>query len=85
MTLKGLVQLMDIRKPTYLELKKVFALSPKAIFDGTLGEVNPSNEKIEQLVKPLLRNGSHYLIAVENDTIMGWIILGKIKTSLLIN
>jgi len=70
---------MNIRKPTDLELKKVLALSPKAIFDGTLGEVNPTDEKVEQLVKPLLRNGSHYLIAVENDTIMGWILLGKNK------
>jgi|SRR5690625_581117 len=79
MILKGVIQLMNIRKPTDLELKKVLALSPKAIFDGTLGEVNPTDEKVEQLVKPLLRNGSHYLIAVENDTIMGWILLGKNK------
>ncbi|MCM3758360.1 GNAT family N-acetyltransferase [Sporosarcina aquimarina] len=70
---------MDIRKPTDLELQKILALSPKAIFDGTLGEINPTDEKIEQLVKPLLKNGSHYLIAVEEDTIMGWILFGESK------
>jgi len=26
---------MDIRKPTDLELKKILALSPEAVFDGT--------------------------------------------------
>lgn len=45
---------MDIRKPTDSELKKVLTLSPEAVFDGTLGEVKPTNEKVEQLVKTLL-------------------------------
>ncbi|WP_066401206.1 GNAT family N-acetyltransferase [Neobacillus mesonae] len=70
---------MDIRQPTDLELKKVLALSPEAVFDGTLGEVKPTDEKIDQLVKPLLSKGSHYLIAVEGDKIMGWILLGESK------
>lgn len=70
---------MDIRKPTNLELKKVLSLSPEAVFDGTLGEVKPTYEKIEQLVKPLLSKGSYYIIAVEGDKIMGWILLGESK------
>jgi len=36
---------MDIRKPNNLELKKVFSLSPQAVFDGTFGKVKPSSEK----------------------------------------
>ncbi|NGP44870.1 hypothetical protein G4V62_07830 [Bacillaceae bacterium SIJ1] len=55
---RRLIQLMDIRKPTDLELNKILALSPKAVFDGTLGEVKPTDEKIEQLVQPLIYNGS---------------------------
>lgn len=70
---------MDIRRPTDLKLRKVLVLSPEAIFDGTMGEVKPTNEKIEQLVKPLLNKGSHYLIAVEEDKIMGWILVGESK------
>ncbi|MGM0878325.1 MAG: N-acetyltransferase family protein [Bacillota bacterium] len=70
---------MDIRKPTDSELKKVLALSPEAVFDGTLGEVKPTNEKVEQLVKPLLNKGSYYLIAAEGDKLMGWILLGESK------
>ncbi|MBT2699073.1 GNAT family N-acetyltransferase [Bacillus sp. ISL-40] len=70
---------MDIRKPSDSELKKVLTLSPKAVFDGTLGEVKPTNEKIEQLGKPLLNKGSYYLIAAEGDKLMGWILLGESK------
>ncbi|OCA84526.1 acetyltransferase [Bacillus sp. FJAT-27225] len=68
---------MDIRKPTDLELKEILALSPQAIYDGTLGMIKPLKEKIEQLIKPLLKKGCYYLIATENDRLMGWILLGK--------
>ncbi|MEQ6353298.1 GNAT family N-acetyltransferase [Lysinibacillus sp. M3] len=70
---------MDIRKPNDLELKKVLSLSPQAIFDGTLGEVEPTKEKIDQLVKPLLEKGTYYLIAKENDKLIGWILIGASK------
>lgn len=70
---------MEIRKPNDTELKKVLLLSPQAIFDGTLGEVKPTNEKIEQLVIPLLEKGCSYLIAVEEDILMGWVLLGASK------
>ncbi|MEZ2716473.1 GNAT family N-acetyltransferase [Niallia circulans] len=70
---------MDIRKPNDLELKMVLSLSPQAIFDGTLGQVEPTKEKIDQLVKPLLEKGSYYLIATKNNKIMGWIFIGTSK------
>ncbi|MGM0890539.1 MAG: GNAT family N-acetyltransferase [Bacillota bacterium] len=70
---------MDIRKPNDSELKKVMLLSPQAVFDGTLGEVKPTNEKIEQLVEPLLEKGSYYLIAIEDDKLMGWVLIGSSK------
>lgn len=70
---------MDIRKPNDLELKRVLSLSPQAVFDGTLGEVKPTTQKIEQLIEPLLEKGNYYLIAIENDKLMGWILIGKSK------
>ncbi|WP_313891817.1 GNAT family N-acetyltransferase [Psychrobacillus sp.] len=70
---------MDIRKPNDSELEKVILLSPQALFDGTLGEVMPTNKKIKRLVEPLLEKGSYYLIATENDELMGWIFLGASK------
>ncbi|MDM5247207.1 GNAT family N-acetyltransferase [Lysinibacillus sp. G4S2] len=70
---------MDIRKPNDSELKKVLELSPQAVFEGTLSEVKPTNEKVEQLVKPLLEKGCYYLIATEEDKLMGWVLLGTSK------
>lgn len=70
---------MNIRKPNDLELKKIISLSPQAVFDGTLGEVRPTNQKIEQLIEQLLKKGNYYLIAIENDKLMGWILIGTSK------
>ncbi|MFZ7947228.1 MULTISPECIES: GNAT family N-acetyltransferase [Bacillaceae] len=68
---------MDIRKPTNRELKQIFKLSPQVMFEGTLGKVKPTNRKIKQLVTPLLKYGSFYLIATEDDKLMGWILIGE--------
>lgn len=70
---------MDIRKPNDSELEMVISLSPQALFDGTLGEVMPTDEKIKRLVKPLLEKGSYYLIATANTKLMGWILIGASK------
>ncbi len=45
---------MEIRKPIDSEYKNILLLSPQALFDGTLGELKPSNAKIKQLIEPLL-------------------------------
>jgi ribosomal protein S18 acetylase RimI-like enzyme len=70
---------MEIRKPNESEYKKVLSLSPQAVFDGTLGEVKPSDEKVKQLIERLLQKGSYYLIATEGDNLMGWILIGTSK------
>jgi ribosomal protein S18 acetylase RimI-like enzyme len=70
---------MDIRKPNEVEIEKILALSPQAIFEGTLGEAKPTIEKTKQLVEPLLKKGSYYLISTENNVIMGWILIGGSK------
>jgi len=48
---------MEIRKPTDYEFQKVLSLSPQAVFDGTLGEVKPTNQKIKQLLNHCLQKG----------------------------
>jgi len=67
---------MEIRRAKDTELDAILALSPQAIFDGTLGEVRPTDEKVERLVRPLLERGAFYLIAAEGDELLGWILLG---------
>ncbi|MGM0898081.1 MAG: N-acetyltransferase family protein [Bacillota bacterium] len=70
---------MNIRKASQSDLNAIVSLSPQAIYDGTLGEVMPTNEKIESLVKPLLDKGGFYFIAVEKDEILGWVLVGTTK------
>lgn len=70
---------MLIRKPTTIELETILSLSPQAIFDGTLGEVRPTDSKIKNLVKPLLEKGSFYFIAEEGGELLGWVLLGTAK------
>ncbi|WP_077622527.1 GNAT family N-acetyltransferase [Sediminibacillus massiliensis] len=70
---------MNIRKPSELEMERILELSPQAIFEGTLGEVKPTIEKAKQLVEPLLKKDSYYLISIENNKLMGWILIGGSK------
>ncbi|WP_419881633.1 N-acetyltransferase family protein [Peribacillus sp. B-H-3] len=72
---------MEIRKPSENELEEIMRLSPQAMFEGTLGSVMPNDEKIKQLVQPLLQKGCYYLIASEEDQLMGWVLLGQSKDS----
>lgn len=70
---------MEIRKPNITELESILKRSPQALFEGTLGRVRPTDEKIKQLVEPLLEKGGYYLIAAEEEKLMGWILIGPSK------
>ncbi|MBS3681113.1 GNAT family N-acetyltransferase [Ornithinibacillus massiliensis] len=70
---------MNIRKPNEVEIEKILALSPQAIFEGTLGETEPTMERAKQLVEPLLKKGCYYLISTENNVMTGWILIGGSK------
>ena len=70
---------MEIRKPNNFELDEIIALSPQALSDGTLGGVRATNEKVMNLIEPLLNKGCYYLIATENHKLMGWILIGESK------
>lgn len=70
---------MDIRKPNKMELEEIMKLSPQALFEGTMGRAKPTDEKIKQLVEPLLEKGCYYLIATEDSKLMGWILIGASK------
>lgn len=70
---------MLIRKADSNDLNILLPLSPQAIYDGTLGEVMPSSEKVESLVQPLLDKGGFYFIAEEKDEIIGWVLVGTTK------
>ncbi len=70
---------MLIRKADSNDLNILLPLSPQAIYDGTLGEVMPSSEKVESLVQPLLDKGGFYFIVEEKAEIIGWVLVGTTK------
>lgn len=67
---------MMIRRPNEEEIKKIFTLTPQAIFEGTMGETQPTIEQVKQLNESLLKKGHYYLIATENKELIGWILMG---------
>ncbi|HZG14813.1 MAG TPA: GNAT family N-acetyltransferase [Candidatus Bathyarchaeia archaeon] len=73
---------MEIRKPTTEELETIRKLSPQAMNEGTLGKVFPTDEKIKQMVEPLLGKGGYYLAAIDaHGNVAGWILIGPSKDS----
>jgi ribosomal protein S18 acetylase RimI-like enzyme len=68
---------MEIRKPDMTELKRILELSPQSLFEGTLGRVKPADEKVRQLVGLILEKGGCYFIAVEEDQLAGWVLVGS--------
>lgn len=76
---KGIKLEMHIRKAENKDLNTILSLTPQAIFDGTMGEIMPSHTKIESMIKPLLEKGGFYLLAVDDEEIVGWLLLGAAK------
>ena len=72
---------MIIRKAVPSDLNTILSLAPQAIYDGTLGVVMPSEEKARSMSKALLEKGGFYLLAVEQDEILGWVLVGATKDS----
>lgn len=70
---------MEIKPPSESELGTIITLSPQAIYEGTLGEAKPTREKTKHLIESLLEKGSYYLIAIENNELWGWALVGKNK------
>ncbi|PLS17251.1 GNAT family N-acetyltransferase [Bacillus sp. M6-12] len=70
---------MEIRKPSSKELEEIIKLSPQALYEGTIGRAKPTDENIKQLVLPLLEKGCSYLIASDEGSVLGWVLIGFSK------
>ncbi|ARF68796.1 hypothetical protein B7C51_14860 [Paenibacillus larvae subsp. pulvifaciens] len=72
---RNLVKFLDQSNPkSWISDKQ---LSPQSLFEGTLGRVNPADEKVRQLVVPILEKGGYYFVAVEEDQLAGWVLVGS--------
>ncbi|GAF17189.1 hypothetical protein JCM19046_1685 [Bacillus sp. JCM 19046] len=56
---------MEISKAAEMELPHILEHSRQAIYEGTLGDVMPSDDKVKALISPLLERGCYYLLAKE--------------------
>ncbi|GAF11182.1 acetyltransferase [Bacillus sp. JCM 19045] len=72
---------MEISKAAEMELPHILEHSRQAIYEGTLGDVMPSDDKVKALISPLLERGCYYLLAKEKETILGWVLIGKTTDS----
>ncbi|WP_134684837.1 GNAT family N-acetyltransferase [Brevibacillus migulae] len=72
---------MEIRMPTTEEMETIRKLSPQAMKEGTMGSVLPTDEKVKQMVEPLLEKGGYYLAAIDDGNVAGWVLLGPSKDS----
>ncbi|USG67328.1 GNAT family N-acetyltransferase [Brevibacillus ruminantium] len=70
---------MEIKKPSEAQFEEILQRSPQALYEGTRGNARPSDEKVKQLIYPLLEKGGYYLAATEGETLMGWVLLGPAK------
>ncbi|MTH55017.1 GNAT family N-acetyltransferase [Bacillus mangrovi] len=68
---------MEIRKPDHEEIQKILTYSPEALHEGTMGRADFSLEQAKELSESLLKKGSYYLMAMENEELAGWVLLSK--------
>lgn len=67
---------MEIRKPTEKEVESILKLSVQSVYEGTLNRSKPEERKLREMVQSIRSNGGEYLVAVEHDELMGWVLLG---------
>lgn len=44
-----------------------------------MGRILPTEEKVKDLIGSLLKKGCYYLIASENEKLLGWVLIGASK------
>ena len=52
-------------------------------FEGTRGNCQLSTEKAIEITRPIVEKGAYYLVVKEENNVMGWILIGKIRTIFL--
>lgn len=67
---------MNIRRATYGETNYILNLSSAIASEASMGYISDKSDYPNQMTQSFLLNGGYYLVAVENETLMGWILLG---------
>ncbi|RAP28653.1 hypothetical protein C2W64_04709 [Brevibacillus laterosporus] len=68
---------MEIRKPTAKDMEFLFEKTPQALQEGTLGHIDVNLERIQEPINKLLEKGAWYLVGMQNEQIVGWVLAGS--------
>ncbi|MCH1627383.1 GNAT family N-acetyltransferase [Ferdinandcohnia quinoae] len=68
---------MHFRKATSGETHQILKLSSEVAYEASIGYVSRKSEYPSQMTMSFLSRGGYYLVAVEDDIIKGWILLGE--------
>lgn len=67
---------MIIRKATNDETNMILDLSKRFIEESTMGYLTFSEENVLKTFEPFLANGAYYLVAKNDDVLLGWLLVG---------
>lgn len=67
---------MIIRKANADEVFTIKNIAPTVINESSMGKVQASKENYSKIFEPFIQSGAYYIVAIENNTILGWILNG---------
>jgi L-amino acid N-acyltransferase YncA len=71
-----------IRRATEQETNTILQMTGHIIQESTAGYATNGSQKAYQMFAPLLQNGAYYLVAIQNQRVIGWIMLGQDRNPL---
>lgn len=72
-----------IEKANREETDEIIQYAAQSLFEGTRGNCQLSTEKAIEITRPIVEKGAYYLVVKEENNVMGWILIGKIRTIFL--
>ncbi|HHT7240051.1 MULTISPECIES: GNAT family N-acetyltransferase [Bacillus] len=66
-----------ITKANEEETKQILNYAAQSLFEGTKGNCQVSTEKAIEITKPLVEKGAYYIVAKEENKVVGWILIGE--------
>ncbi|WP_174734969.1 GNAT family N-acetyltransferase [Mesobacillus harenae] len=68
---------MIIKRATPSEAENILRLAGKVMAESSMGYAGNNTQNAINMFLPLLQNGAYYLLAIENRSLAGWILLGS--------
>ncbi|MCD7034371.1 GNAT family N-acetyltransferase [Metabacillus sp. GX 13764] len=73
---------MYIRRAYRHETNDLLKMTMLVVKESTMGYQENNEKKTYDMFAPLLQSGAYYLISAENNTLTGWVLIGKDYTAI---